>query len=64
MADFDAIFKSIIAVIFGAIVLGQNASAMPNYAEAKRSAHKLFELFHLGLCFIEPFYFIGSVFYD
>ena len=40
-----------IAVIFGAIVLGQNASAMPNYAEAKRSAHKLFELFHLGLCF-------------
>ena len=51
MADFDAIFKSIIAVIFGAIVLGQNASAMPNYAEAKRSANKLFELFHLGLCF-------------
>ena len=51
MADFDAIFKSIIAVIFGAIVLGQNASAMPNYAEAKRSANKLFELFHLGWCF-------------
>ena len=55
MADFDAIFKSIIAVIFGAIVLGQNASAMPNYAEAKRSAHKLFELFHLGLCLIGSF---------
>ena len=33
-------------VIFGAIVLGQNSSFMPNFAEASLSANRLFTLFH------------------
>lgn len=45
-------------VIFGAIVLGQNASFMPNFAEASLSANRLFTLFN-SKSKISPFNSIG-----
>lgn len=46
MDEFEVIYKAIMGVIFGAIVLGQNASFMPNFAEASVSANRLFTLFN------------------
>ena len=54
MSDFDFIYKAIIAVIFGAITLGQNASFMPNYADAITAANRLFKLFN-RVSLINPF---------
>ena len=44
--EFDTIYKAIMGVIFGAIVLGQNSSFMPNFAEATLSSNKMFKLFN------------------
>ena len=59
--EFDKIYKAIIGVIFGAIVMGQNASFVPNYAEAMSAADRLFQLFFRN-SLISPFSELG-IFY-
>ena len=56
--EFEVIYKAIMGVIFGAIVLGQNSSFMPNFAEASLSANRLFTLFHTKSK-ISPLYSTG-----
>lgn len=48
-ADFDDIYKSMLGVIFGAMVLGQNSSFMANYADAIQAGTRV-----LGLLSKEP----------
>nr|XP_039272613.1 ATP-dependent translocase ABCB1-like isoform X3 [Styela clava] len=42
---FEDVFKVLFAVIFGARAAGQNSSYVPDYAEAKLSAARMFKLF-------------------
>jgi len=43
--NFTDIYKVMMAMVFGAMALGQNSSIAPDYAEAKVSANRIFSLF-------------------
>ena len=48
-SEFDDIYKSMIAIVFGALTLGQNSSFMSNYAAAIQAGERV-----LGLLNKEP----------
>lgn len=43
-SEYDKIYKSMMGVVFGAIVLGQNSSFMSNYAEAIQAGKRILAL--------------------
>jgi len=43
-SDYDKIYKSMLGVIYGAVVLGQNSTFMSNYAEAIQAGERILAL--------------------
>ena len=43
--EFENLYKVVTAIIFSAMAVGQNMSLVPNYAEAKISANRIFYMF-------------------
>ena len=43
-ADFQDVFRVFIALIFGAVSVGQAGAFAPNYAKARLSSHRIFHL--------------------